>query len=124
MWRIRRCRSSIAGAVVAVPSRFESFALAALEAIAAGRPVVISATTGVAPFVTRWGAGAVVDPDNARELADALRPYFVSPTLAAETSQRGRRALVEELNPSEIAAREAAVYGDTCDEWACRRANG
>jgi glycogen synthase len=110
--------------VVAVPSRFESFALTAMEAIAAGRPVVISATTGAAPFVTRWGAGAVVDPDDARGLADALRPYFVSPTLAAETGQRGRRALVEELKPSEIAAREAAVYEAARDEWARRQVNG
>jgi glycogen synthase len=110
--------------VVAVPSRFESFSLTALEAIAAGRPVVISATTGVAPFVTRWEAGAVVDPDDARGLADALRPYLVSPTLAAETGQRGRRALVEELEPTDIAAREVSVYETARDEWARRRENG
>jgi glycogen(starch) synthase len=110
--------------VVAVPSRFESFSLTALEAIAAGRPVVISATTGAASFVTRWGAGVVVDPDDAKGLADALRPYLDSPTLATETGQRGRRALVEELKPSEIAGREVALYEAARDEWARRKANG
>jgi glycogen(starch) synthase len=110
--------------VVAVPSRFDNFPFAALEAIAACRPVVISATTGVAPFVTRWGAGAVADPDDPRGLADALRPYLVSPTLAAETGQRGRRALVEELEPTEIAAREVALYEAARDEWTRRQANG
>jgi glycogen synthase len=110
--------------VVAVPSRFESLALTALEAIAASRPVVCSATTGVAPFVRRWGAGAVVEPEDARGLADALRPYLVSPTLATETGQRGRRALVEELEPTKVAAREVAVYEAARDEWARRQANG
>jgi glycogen synthase len=110
--------------VVAVPSRFDNFPQTALEAIAAGRPVVCSATTGVAPFVTRWGAGSVVDPDDARGLADALRSYLVSPTLAAETGQRGRRGLVEELEPTKIAAREVAVYEAARDEWARRQANG
>jgi glycogen(starch) synthase len=112
------------GRVVAVPSRFDNFPFTALEAIAAGRPIVCSATTGVAPFVARWGAGAVVDPDDPRGLADALRPYLVSPTLAAETGQRGRRALVEELEPTKIAAREVAVYEAARDEWARRQANG
>jgi glycogen(starch) synthase len=110
--------------VVAVPSRFESFSITALEAIAAGRPVVISATTGVAPFVTRWRAGAVVDPDDSKGLADALRPYLGSPTLAVETGQRGRRGLVEELEPTEIAARKVVIYEAARDEWARRQANG
>jgi glycogen(starch) synthase len=109
---------------VAVPSRFDNFPQAALEAIAAGRPVVCSATTGVAPLVTRWGAGAVVDRDDASGLADALRPYLVSPTLATEAGRRGRRALVEELEPTKIAAREIAVYEAARDEWARRQANG
>jgi glycosyltransferase involved in cell wall biosynthesis len=110
--------------VVAVPSRFESFSITALEAIAAGRPVVCSATTGVAPFVTRWGAGAVVDPDDAKALADGLRPYLTSAPMAAETGHRGRGALAEELEPIAIATRKVAIYNAARDEWSRHQASG
>jgi glycosyltransferase involved in cell wall biosynthesis len=96
--------------VVAVPSRFESFSIAALEGVASGRPVVCSKTTGVASFVERWDAGTLVDPDDPRQLADALRPFLLSTELATDTGLRGRRALVHDLRPAEIAAQEARLY--------------
>ncbi len=94
--------------VVAVPSRYENFSTVAVEAMACGRPVVCSATGGIAPLVERWGAGTVVPPDDPVALAGALAPFLASPEWAAEVGERGRTAVRRELDPEVIARREAA----------------
>ena len=49
--------------VFCLPSRFEGFGLAALEAMLAGRPLVVSDVAGIAPHVRASGCGVVVEPD-------------------------------------------------------------
>jgi glycosyltransferase involved in cell wall biosynthesis len=46
--------------VLAVPSWHEVYSVVALEAMAAGRPVVVTATNGAAELVEETGAGRVV----------------------------------------------------------------
>jgi glycosyltransferase involved in cell wall biosynthesis/GT2 family glycosyltransferase len=60
--------------VVLVPSRYESFGLVAIEAMAAGRPVVALAAGGLAEVVTDGVDGRLVadTPDAAAEIAAAL----------------------------------------------------
>jgi glycogen synthase len=95
--------------VVAVPSRFESMSMAALEGMAAGRPIVTTATTGIAPYVSRHGAGTVVPTGNARALADALRVYLDDPDAAARAG-RGGRVAVGEFEPTAVARRRLEAY--------------
>ena len=99
-----------AARVVAVPSRFESFSLVAAEAMAAGRPVVVTSTTGIADLVRKADAGEVVPPGDHRALADALRRFLISPACARETGERGRRAVMELLDPPRVAALREAAY--------------
>ncbi|WP_261570759.1 glycosyltransferase family 4 protein [Frankia gtarii] len=94
---------------VAVPSRFESFSIAAVEAMAAGRPVVTTTRTGVAPFVERWGSGTAVPPDDAEALAAALAPFLLDPARAAACGARGRLGVVE-IDPAVIARRKEDAY--------------
>jgi glycosyltransferase involved in cell wall biosynthesis len=94
---------------VAVPSRFESFSIAAVEAMAAGRPVVTTTRTGVAPFVERWGSGTAVPPDDAEALAAALAPFLLDPARAAACGARGRLG-VTEIDPAAIARRKEDAY--------------
>src|SRR6185369_17969768 len=56
---------------VALPSRHEGLGVAALEAMAAGRPLVASKVGGL-PEVVGTDAGILVDPGDARALAAAL----------------------------------------------------
>lgn len=95
--------------VVAVPSRFESFSIAAVEGMAAGRPVVTTTRTGIAPFLAEWEAGTVVPPEDPTALADALEPYLTDVELAERIGRNGR-AGADRLDPAQIARDRVAVY--------------
>jgi glycosyltransferase involved in cell wall biosynthesis len=62
--------------VAVVPSRWmESFGLAAVEAMASGRPVVATRSGGLTELVADGKTGAVVPQGDTAALADALRMY-------------------------------------------------
>jgi glycogen synthase len=103
-------------------SYYESFGLAAAEAMAAGRPVVVTSTTGIAEFVRTTAAGEVVPPGHARVLADAMRPYLTDPSRAAETGKRAGNVVMREMDASKIASLREQVYRDAIESFYQRRA--
>lgn len=74
--------------VFVAPSRWEGFGLAALEAMAAGVPVVASNVDGLSDLV--GSAGLLVAPGDADGLAKAVRTILDDSALAAELSSRGK----------------------------------
>jgi glycosyltransferase involved in cell wall biosynthesis len=68
--QIRRAR------VVVCPSRIETFSRTTIEALALGRPVIVTETTGAAHWVQSTSAGAVVPPDDEHALAGAIRDWM------------------------------------------------
>jgi D-inositol-3-phosphate glycosyltransferase len=58
--------------VVTMPSHYESFGMAALEAMASGRPVIATNAGGPATIITHGVNGLLTPPDNAAELAQHL----------------------------------------------------
>jgi glycosyltransferase involved in cell wall biosynthesis len=59
--------------VVVMPSRWEGFGLVALEAIRAGVPVIASRVGGLPEIVKDGITGLLIEPDDKRALAAALR---------------------------------------------------
>jgi glycosyltransferase involved in cell wall biosynthesis len=96
--------------VVAMASRFDSWGNVALEALAAGRPVVCTTGTGVSELVGRLDPAAIAPVDDAARLAESLRRYLVSPALAADVGQRGRDLVTAEFSVAGVAQRMEAVY--------------
>lgn len=96
--------------VLVQPSWFESHSMATLEAMAAGRPVVVTATTGVAELVEKTGAGCVVPPGDPKALAEALRPFLSDSAYAAAVGARARAAVQEWHDPDKIAAQREMIY--------------
>ena len=91
-------------------SRFDNWANVALEALAAGRPVVCTRGTGISELVGRLDPDAVAPVDDPARLAQCLRPYLVSPALAADVGRRGRDLVTAELSVAAIAQKMEAVY--------------
>ncbi|HYJ86788.1 MAG TPA: glycosyltransferase family 4 protein [Pyrinomonadaceae bacterium] len=60
-----------AAELVVVPSRQEPFGMVALEAMAMGKPVIASRVGGL-PEVLEGADGLLVEPDNPRELSEAI----------------------------------------------------
>lgn len=80
--------------VLAMPSRHEGFGVAALEAAAAGRPVVATSIGGIPEVVIHGQTGLLVPPDNAAALADALATLARDRRMCRQLGEAGR-AFVE-----------------------------
>ncbi|UNK18765.1 glycosyltransferase family 4 protein [Paenibacillus sp. N3/727] len=61
------------------PSRYETFSLVILEAMASGLPVIISSSCGVAELLSEDGAVVIEDPDDVKSLANVLRELVSNP---------------------------------------------
>lgn len=85
--------------VLAVPSLWpEPFGLVALEAYAAGRPVVASSVGGLADLVVDGVTGRLVPPDSPQDLAEALGTYLADPAGALRAGLAGREHAIREFS--------------------------
>jgi glycogen synthase len=109
--------------VVAVASRYDNFPYAALEAMAAARPLVCTERTGIAEIIgTR--AGAVVGVDDSQGLADALRPFLLDPAAAGRAGGEARSVVARECSPEGIARHREACYEEAMRLWSRGRRTG
>jgi glycosyltransferase involved in cell wall biosynthesis len=77
--------------VFVLPSRYEGFGIAIVEAMAAGLPVVASKVGGIPEIIIHGETGLLVPPDDPGSLADALRELTANPERAKAMGQRGRQ---------------------------------
>lgn len=96
--------------VQVLPSLAEPFGLVTLEAMAQGRPVVVTAAGG-SPEIVRDGLeGFLVRPADPRQLASRLEVLLDSPGLRREMGRRGRRRVTEDFSLDLMVDRTEQVY--------------
>jgi glycogen(starch) synthase len=93
-----------------VPSVYEPFGMVALEAAAAGTPVAVARTGGLAEIVEPGVTGVLFPPADPDGLADAVSSLLLDTDYARGMARRGRRRVREDFRWPVIAARTAAVY--------------
>ena len=99
-----------AARVVVVPSRWaEPVGLTALEAMAAGTPVVAYRVGGLAEEVARAGGGVLIEPDPAALAAACIELHDNAERWAA-LSEAGRAHVAAEHRPGRYVERLVDVY--------------
>ena len=96
--------------LVAMPSLFEGLGIAALEAMAAAKPVVATRVGGLAELIIDGETGILVPPGDGRALADAIGRLAVSPPLAAAMGRRGRERVLGDFTLEQMAVRNETYY--------------
>lgn len=93
-----------------MPSRKEGWPYAVLEAMAAGRPAIVTDVGGMAGQIGGHTGGWVVPPDDAEELAGAMAAAAADPNEAARRGDAAYRRLVERLGVDEMVDKIEAEY--------------
>ena len=96
--------------VVAVPSRYESFGLVAVEALACGTPVVASRVGGLRFTIDEDATGYLVKPQSPESLAGAIETILNDEPLRIAMSSAARPS-VERYDWHHVARQVKHVYG-------------
>jgi glycosyltransferase involved in cell wall biosynthesis len=81
--------------VLVIPSLYEGFGLTAVEAMAAGLPVIASRVGGLMEIIKDNITGFLIDPQNTNQLADDIARIWENPEYAAKLGEAGRQRAEE-----------------------------
>lgn len=101
-----------AGCVV-IPSLYEPFGLVALEALAAGAPLIVARTGGLAELIVDTGAGLTFEPGNPDDLANSIESVLHDRDLAQEMTRQARSLIHTKYAWGAVATSVVEVY-DAC----------
>lgn len=93
--------------IFVVPSRIESFGVAAIEALACERPCIVANTGGLPEVITNGTTGIVVDSESAQAVANAIVYCIDNKAEAIKMGKKGRASVMEQY--TEGAALDAMI---------------
>ncbi|MHB8605103.1 MAG: glycosyltransferase family 4 protein [Thermoplasmatota archaeon] len=93
-------------------SRLEAFGIAALEAMASARPVVVSRIPGVSDVVVEGETGLLAEPLDARDLAEQIAALAQDPETARAMGKRARERVLERFTVARVVDELEKVYGE------------
>ena len=98
-----------AGCVV-IPSLYEPFGVVALEALAAGAPLIVARTGGLAELIEGTDAGLTFEPGRPTDLAGCIERVLNDRFLATELMQNARELIERKYSWKAIGVATARVY--------------
>jgi glycosyltransferase involved in cell wall biosynthesis len=103
------------------PSRFEGMPMGVLEAMAIGRPVLVTPETNLGDVVERHGAGWVVG-GNPDAIARTMLSVAADPDVIATRGAAGRSAVRAEFSLDAVGARLTTAYSEVVERTARKAA--
>lgn len=97
---------------IVLPSRYEPFGIVALEAAAAGTPLVTSTAGGLGEAVIDGVTGASFEPADVSGLAEAVVSVLDNPVTAQDRAFTARERLTADFAWDVVAAETAGVYAE------------
>ncbi|MFQ6077362.1 MAG: glycosyltransferase family 4 protein, partial [Candidatus Bathyarchaeia archaeon] len=94
------------------PALLETYGMVVLEAMACGKPVVVTKGCGVAEFVRHGEDGLLVPPGDVDALADAIIRLVGDEDLRKEMGGRVRRSVERDLSWRAVADKYYQVYSE------------
>ncbi len=101
-----------AASIVVVASRYETFPMTVLEAMADGCPLVATRVGGIPEMVDDGVEASLVPSDDAAAMADAWSRLLAAPGAAAALGAAGRARFDAQFAPATVARRVAAFYAE------------
>ncbi len=98
-----------------LPSLWEGFGIAIIEAMACGAPVVASAVGGIPEIIEDGADGFLVPPGRSRPLAQSIIKLLDNPSLRSDMIYRGLRKAVRQFNVTRMTETVAKVYSQMFD---------
>jgi glycosyltransferase involved in cell wall biosynthesis len=98
--------------IFVMPSLYEGLGVAALEAMAAGKPVIASRVGGLAESIVDQETGLLVPSHQASALADAIAKLTGTPEKARQMGNRGRMRVREHFSMEMMAKKNEDFYYD------------
>jgi glycosyltransferase involved in cell wall biosynthesis len=99
-----------AGDLFVLPSLAEPFGLVLLEAMALGKAVVATRAGGPREIVVEGETGLLVEPGDAREMAEAIVGLLREPQRREEMGRHGRERFLEQFTADRMARETLRVY--------------
>lgn len=105
-----------------VPSTWDVFNFTAAEAMASGRPVIVSTGAGASELIKDGVNGYTFSSGDAEALAAAIDHVLSSsPAHLTEIGKAAQTTIAEKLNPRSIAAQRVTQYRSTIEHFRERR---
>jgi glycosyltransferase involved in cell wall biosynthesis len=93
-----------------LPSLYEGFGIAILEAMAAGKPVVATTVGGIPEFVIPGQSGLLVPPGDALALARAIKQLLDEPEKARAMGSQGQKHVRQHYSIGSMVRRHEQLY--------------
>ncbi|MCI0497746.1 MAG: glycosyltransferase [Thermoplasmata archaeon] len=93
-------------------SRLEAFGIVGLEAMASGKPVVLSNIPGVRDVITHGEEGFLADPMDPLDLGRKISSIMEDPVAASEMGRKGRQHVVDKYSLKGVGDILAPLYRD------------
>ena len=102
--------------IFVMPSESEGLGIAAVEAMAAGKPVIASAVGGLRESVLDGETGYLVPPRNPAAISESIEKLLSSPAIASKFGKNGRTRACEKYSLTNMAMKNEALYYEMLGE--------
>ncbi|MCK5559919.1 MAG: glycosyltransferase family 4 protein, partial [Thermoplasmata archaeon] len=93
-------------------TRLEAFGLVVIEAMACGKPVIISNIPGVSENITDGEEGLIVEPTNPKDIAKKINYLMKNEKIRLKMGAKGRKKVEQNYSLARVVDQLEKVYQD------------